>query len=172
MSRDAGGVVVGVVTDVEDPEGEGRVEVNFPWLDEDTRSMWAPVAAPMAGPGRGAFFMPERGDEVLLAFEHNDFDHPYVIGFLWNGEDAPPSEDVRQRIIRSVNGHTIRFVDSTPGSGGSGALVIEDANNNRITMSNGKISIKSVAVLELEAPTIILKGPGYMRLITPNSNPI
>ena len=83
------GVVTGIVKSLQDPDGQGRIELQFPWLSESVRSSWAPVAAPMAGKERGAFFMPEEGDEVLVAFEHGNFDHPFIIGFLWNGVDAP-----------------------------------------------------------------------------------
>ncbi len=75
-------------------------------------------------------------------------------------------------MIKTVNGHAIRFLDSTPANGDRGAVIIEDANGNKITLSNGKITIKSVAVLELDAPSITLKGPGYRRAVTPNNNPI
>ena len=126
----------------------------------------------MAGGGRGAFFMPELGDEVLVAFDRGDVNHAYAIGFLWNGRDKPPTTSVRERMIRSVNGHAIRFLDSTPANGDKGAIIIEDAHGNRITLSNGKITIKSVAVLELDAPVITLKGDGYRRIVTPNNNPI
>jgi uncharacterized protein involved in type VI secretion and phage assembly len=166
------GVVIGVVTEREDPSCEGRIKVKFPWLDETTFSTWAPVASPMAGNGRGAFLMPEIDDEVLVAFEHGDFDHPHVVGFLWNGVDEPPSSDVRQRIIRSKNGHAIRFVDSSADAGSMGALIIEDAHGNCITLSNGKITIKSTAIIDINAPLITLSGPGYHRLVVPSSNPI
>jgi len=174
MSRQYG-VVVGTVRDVNDPQGEGRVQVEFPWMEGNNRSYWAPVAAAMAGgagKSYGAWFMPEKDDEVLVAFDHGDVNHPYIIGFLWNGQDKPPSESVRERMFKSVNGHAIRFLDSTPDGGSLGALVIEDAHGNRITLSNGKIAIKSVAILEIDAPAIILQGPGYRRVVTPNSNPI
>jgi uncharacterized protein involved in type VI secretion and phage assembly len=166
------GVVIGVVTSRNDPEHQGRVQVRFPWLDDELRSAWASVAAPMAGGGRGFYFMPEEQDEVLLAFQHGDFDHPFVVGFMWNGVHEPPSSDVRQRIIRSVNGHCIRFVDSTPDSGSSGALIVEDAHGNSVTLSNAKVSVRSQAVLELDAPTIVLSGPGYRRVVLPSFEPI
>ena len=166
------GVMVGTVVDVNDPQGEGRVRVMFPWLPGDSETYWAPIAAAMAGHERGAFLMPEIEDEVLVAFDRGDVNHPYVLGFLWNGRQKPPSQDVRERIIRSVNGHAIRFLDATPAGGSLGALIIEDAHGNRITMSNGKVTIKSIAVLELDAPTIILKVAGSRRVVTPNPNPI
>jgi hypothetical protein len=95
-----------------------------------------------------------------------------VVGFLWNGKDEPPADHVRLRRIQSVNGHRISFIDATPSGGSKGALVIEDAHGNTISLSNGKITIKSVGLLELNAPLITLQGPGYRRVVTPNSNPI
>ncbi len=168
------GLVTGLVTAVDDKEGEGRIKVSYRWLDDEHQTDWVRIAAPMAGPGRGAFFMPEVEDEVLLGFEHGDVRHPYVLGFLWNGVDAPPADHVRLRRFRSVNGHQISFIDSTPAGGSKGALVVEDAHGNVVTLSNGKVVVKSVGVLQLEAPTIILQGPGggWRRVVTPNSNPI
>ena len=83
------GVVVGVVTNNQDPDGMHRVKVHFPWLSDDVESNWARVAAPMAGGNRGVYFLPEVDDEVLVAFEHGKVDHPYVIGSLWNQQDRP-----------------------------------------------------------------------------------
>ena len=166
------GVMLGTVTNVDDPMGQGRVRLQFAWLGGENETFWAPIAAAMAGDMRGAFFMPEVGDEVLVAFERGDINFPYVIGFLWNGPDRTPSKSVHERIFKSVNGHAIRFLDSTPDGGSKGAVVIEDAHGNRITLSSGKITIKSVAVIEIDAPVITLQGPGYKRIVTPNSNPI
>jgi phage baseplate assembly protein V len=136
-------------------------------------SRWAPIASPMAGNDRGVWMVPEVGDEAILAF-HNGVPHrPYVLGFLWNGQDRPPSTAVRERVIRSRNGHTIRFIDSTPTQGGNkGALSIEDPHGNRIVLTNGKVTIKSTGVLELDAPTVVIGGTTYRRVVTPNSNPI
>ena len=122
------GVVIGLVTSVDDPEEQGRIKVHFPWLDEGHETDWIRIATLMAGNDRGAFFMPEVGDEVLVAFEHGEARFPYVIGFLWNGQDAPPGAHVRDRIFKSKNGHQIRFLDSTPGSGDQGGIVLEGAS--------------------------------------------
>ena len=70
--------------------------------------------------------------------------------------------DIIERIIRSKN-HTIRMIDATPGEDGSGSVVIEDANNNRIVLSNGKILLKAEAIIEFDAPIIRFKGPGRDR---------
>jgi uncharacterized protein involved in type VI secretion and phage assembly len=166
------GVVIGVVTNRDDLDGLGRVEVTFPWMDDTVKSAWAPIGAAMSGGGRGCFFMPELDDEVLVAFEHGQFEHPFIVGFLWNGKDRPPSEDVRERMIRSVNGHTIRFLDSTPSAGNLGGIVIEDAHGNRIVMTQAKIAISATAVLELEAPVVVIKGPGYRRVVRQQTLPV
>jgi uncharacterized protein involved in type VI secretion and phage assembly len=162
------GVVTGLVTNVDDPEKRGKIKVCFRWLSETHETDWTRIATTMGGGGRGTFFMPEVNDEVLVAFEQGDVRFPYVVGFLWNGQDAPPADHVRLRRIQSVNGHRISFIDATPDSGSKGALVIEDAHGNTISMSNGKIAIQSVAVLALKAPIITLND----RVVCPNPNPI
>ena len=129
------GVVVGIVKDIEDPLGEGRVRVQFPWLSEDELSGWAPIARTMAGKERGFYYMPELEDEALLAFELGDFDHPYVIGFLHNGVDLPPDDDIDAKVrrVKTVSGHILEF-DDRPGqerveleTQGGHHLVMEDA---------------------------------------------
>jgi uncharacterized protein involved in type VI secretion and phage assembly len=161
-------VVTGLVTNVQ----PGRVKASYRWLDDNHETDWMRIATMMGGADRGSFMMPKINDEALIAFDHGDTRFPYVVGFLWNGQDQPPGTDVRDRKLVSVNGHTVEFLDSTPDGGSLGALVIEDAHGNRITMSNGKIRIESVSVLELVAPSITLSGPGYSRLIARNNNPI
>jgi uncharacterized protein involved in type VI secretion and phage assembly len=114
MSR-IGGVVVGKVKDVKDPEGEGRIQIEFPWMAGKNDGYWAPAATLMAGGKRGSWFMPEEGDEVLVAFDHGDVNHPFIVGFLWNGADKPPVEDEaideHVRRLRTVKGHTLDFDD-------------------------------------------------------------
>ncbi len=114
-------VVVGIVTDNNDPEGGiGRVKVKFPWLDDSSQSWWARISSPMAGPERGFFFLPEVDDEVLVAFEHGDVTRPFVIGALWNGQDKPPKKNaevlegskVKERLIKTRAGHVISLDDS------------------------------------------------------------
>jgi phage baseplate assembly protein V len=167
------GLVLGVVQDVDHPEGEGAIRVTYPWLDGRSVSNWAPVAAPMAGDDRGVWMVPEVGDEAVIGFVREDRDSPIILGFLWNGVDRPPSSAVRERVIRSVNGHTIRFIDSTPTTGGNmGALALEDAHGNQIVMTNGKVTIKSTGLLQLDAPTVVIGGTTYRRVVTPSSNPI
>ncbi|MBO1076178.1 phage baseplate assembly protein V [Roseomonas marmotae] len=166
------GLVTGTVADVDDPLGEGRIRVNIDNMPGKPLTDWAPVAAAMSGGGRGCWLMPEVGDEAVVGFLHGDPKAPLVLGFLWNGRDKPPSKSARERMIRSLNGHTIRLIDADPEAGAQGAVVIEDAHGNRITLSNGRISISAVALLALEAPIITLSGTGWSRVVSPSSNPI
>lgn len=147
------GVVVGVVTDNQDPEGLGRVRLRFPWLSGEHTSAWARVAAPMAGPSRGAYFLPEVEDEVLVAFEHGRPEFAYVVGSLWNGKDRPPAPNTvgkDQRILRSRSGLQITLDDTA----GAEKLELRDRDGkNRIVIdvTAGAITIQSAAELKLVA---------------------
>jgi uncharacterized protein involved in type VI secretion and phage assembly len=159
---------------VNDPEGLGRVQLEFPWLHETYRTDWVPIATPMTGPQRGQFFMPEIGDEALVAFEHGDFDHPFIVGFLWNGVDKPPETEVKNRVILTPGGHTLRFEDKdgakrvelksndghriTLDDAGHEITVSDSGGSNRmvIQISTGKIKIEAATNVTVEAPTINL----------------
>ncbi len=112
------GVVSARVVDHHDPRRMGRVKVKYPWL-EDGETGWARMVTPHAGEDRGFMFMPEIGDEVLVAFEHGDPERPIVIGALWNGVDHAPRDefwggdievnDVKRIVTKS--GHRIQIID-------------------------------------------------------------
>lgn len=148
------GVVIGLVTNSEDPEKLGRVKVKYPWLSETDESNWARIATPMAGKERGFFFPPEVDDEVLIAFEQGDTRFPYVVGSLWNGKDAPPVVNDGKsnlRMIKSRSGHIIQFNDE---NGKETIEIIDKSTKNKITIdtSSNTISITSEADIELSAP--------------------
>ena len=75
------------MTDLDDHENQYRVKVEFPWLSDDVSGVWARVVVPMAGDQRGTWFMPEVGDEVLVAFERGELDRPFLIGRVYDGDD-------------------------------------------------------------------------------------
>ncbi|MGA2812503.1 MAG: phage baseplate assembly protein V [Candidatus Acidiferrum sp.] len=133
MSKVAG-VVTGLVTAVKDPDQQGRVQLSFPFLGGQNQSTWAPVATLMAGRGRGSWFMPEVGDEVLVAFDHGNFDHPFVIGFLWNGQDQPPASDITPSVrrLQTVSGHKVDFDDRD----GSQKITIKTQGGHTIEMND------------------------------------
>ena len=159
--------MVGIVKSVDDPMGQGRIQVDLEGPPGAAAPTGRQSLPSMAGNGRGGWFMPELEDEVVVAFLGGDPEQPVIVGFTWNGKDAPPSQHPRERLYRSLNGHTIRIIDSPPGHKGSGSLTIEDANGNVISLSNGKIHLKAVALIEIDAPMITLQGPGWRRVVSP-----
>ncbi len=149
------GVVSGIVTNNKDPEKMGRVKIKIPRISGDEESNWARVASLMGGNDRGAFFLPEVDDEVLVAFEYGDINMPYIIGALWNGKDKPPEQNVNGknniRVIKSRSGHIIRF-DDTENS--ERIEIVDKTQKNMIVIDtkNNSIIIKSDKDIELSAP--------------------
>ncbi len=140
------GVAVGVVTNIKDPEGLGRVKVKFPWLSEKDESYWARVVTPMAGKERGIYFLPEVEDEVLVVFERGDIEFPYILGGLWNGKDKPPlsNDDGKnnQRMLKSRSGHTIVLDDTENGE----KIVISDKTQKNTIEIDSKNNTMTLAV--------------------------
>ena len=150
------GVVVGIVTNNQDPDNMHRVKVRFPWLSADDDSNWARVATPMAGNGRGMYFLPEVDDEVLVAFEHGSIEHPYIVGSLWNGKDQAhennSDKENNNRGLKSRCGHIIRLCDR---SGSESIEIIDKTGNNKITIetSGNKISIEATGDISITSQT-------------------
>jgi uncharacterized protein involved in type VI secretion and phage assembly len=137
------GVVIGLVRDVHDPEEQGRVKVSYPWLSaDDSYAGWAPVARPMAGKERGYWYAPEVDDEVLVAFEHGDLNHPMVLGFLHNGVDKPPGTDVNVRRVRTVSGNVLDFNDNS----GQEQIHLHTRNGTKVTINEtpSEITLETV----------------------------
>ncbi|MCU0526256.1 MAG: phage baseplate assembly protein V [Elainella sp. Prado103] len=119
------GVTTGIVVDVTDPLGLGRVQVQLAMMTCGDVSAWARVATPMAGSslipsvaGYGFYFIPEIGTEVLVVFENGDMNHPFVIGCLWNSlppaaRPPVPSPLAGIRGIRTTVGSQVVFSDLT-----------------------------------------------------------
>jgi len=124
-------LLVGKVTNNQDPKKLGRVRVKFPTLTEEHESNWARVVAVGAGANRGFDCLPEIDDEVLVAFEHGDIHRPYILGGVWNGKDAPPEKvtdsiadgKVRLRTVKTRTGHTLQFVEEDKGGSKKGIYV-------------------------------------------------
>jgi uncharacterized protein involved in type VI secretion and phage assembly len=157
------GVVIGVVTNNRDPEGMHRVKVHFPWLGTEDESDWARVVSPMTGNGRGLYLLPEVDDEVLVAFEHGRVDHPYVIGALWNGQDAPPENNGNgtndHRSFTSRSGHLLRFDDA---DGQEKIEIVDKSGDNRIVIDTSarKIRIEASGDIEITSSTGKVKISG------------
>jgi uncharacterized protein involved in type VI secretion and phage assembly len=110
------GLVEAIVVDNIDPQRLGRVKVKFPSLPNMPQSFWARLMMPMAGQERGWMTIPEKEDEVLVAFLHGDFQHAVILGALYNGVDTPPyaNEDGMNnlRVFQSRSGHRLTFDDT------------------------------------------------------------
>lgn len=172
------GVVVGIVTNNQDPEGMHRVKVRFPWLTLDHESHWARVVAPMAGGKRGIYVLPEADDEVLVAFEHGSLEHPYVVGSLWNGKDKPPENNGDgkndNRSFTSRSGHVVRLCDSNGDERieiidktGDNRIVIHSADNKISVEAKGDISVKSATgkmTLDAQGDISITSSAGKVKI--------
>ncbi len=140
------GVVSARVVEHADPRGMGRIQIRYDWMDEE-KSAWARMTTPSAGGGRGFMFMPEVGDEVLVAFEHGDPERPYIIGALWNGVDSAPRQGF-------WDGEAMQAV------GSNGAQLAADMARNDIkrivTKSGNRIQLVDVGGKE----SIVISTPG------------
>jgi uncharacterized protein involved in type VI secretion and phage assembly len=188
--RRINGVSAGIVTNNQDPEGLGRVKIKFPWLSDDNETDWVRISTLMAGGERGSFFLPEVGDEVLVAFEHGDINHPFVIGALWNGVDKPPetNSDGRNNIrkIKSRSGHEIIFNDDDTAlqekieihTNSGHKIVLDDSvgqekieivdktGSNKITIDSvqNSMNIESVLQLKIKSAVVEIEGTSSLTL--------
>jgi uncharacterized protein involved in type VI secretion and phage assembly len=149
------GLVTALVTNSKDPENLGRVKLTFPQLSDQEESWWAPVIGAGAGNARGFMVIPEVNDEVLVGFAYGDLNHPYVLGGLWNGQDALPetpvsNSDVDVRVFKTRSGHVLRFTDK---SGEEKIELIDKTQNNLFTIdsSSGDVTIKAAGNITIEA---------------------
>ena len=175
------GCYPGLVSDIKDPDQQGRVKVTLPW-SPDTGSgryeAWARLATMMGGNNRGSWFVPDVNDEVLLVFEGGDTRRPYVVGALWNGSDAPPesmdgSGNNYKKVIRSRNGVKLtlddddgkeKFICETPGGqkitlkDGPGAIEIEDSNGNSIKLESSGVTVTASAKVTINASQVTVSA--------------
>ncbi len=169
------GLYPALVTDNQDPDNQGRVRVRLPWSPDSNGAAyenWARLATMMAGADRGSWFIPDVDDEVLVGFEAGDPRRPYVVGMLWNGNDAPPEQmdsDNNLKTILSRAGIRITMDDTqgavklTLSTPGGHSLVFDDADlsitatdttGNVIKMEASGISITASAQIKMDAALI------------------
>jgi uncharacterized protein involved in type VI secretion and phage assembly len=171
------GIYPGLVSDIKDPNGSGRVKVTLPWSPDtasDHYEAWARVTTFMGGNNRGSWFIPDVNDEVLLAFESGDPRRPYVLGGLWNGSDKPPQSmdgggQNNLKVLRSRNGVKITLDDTsgqenciveTPGGqkitlhDGPGSVEVVDSNGNSVKMQASGITVNASAKVTVTASMV------------------
>lgn len=162
------------VVENKDEQKLGRIRVQFPWQEIQSKEMktpWLRIAVPYAGASKGHQFVPEIGEEVMVGFEMNNAERPYIIGSFYNGGNGKPDENWAVskeedgttnniKAIRTRNGHTILFNDK----GDAGLLEIYDNKNNtyHITLSadDKKITIYSAGNVEVIADNDINVNAG------------
>jgi len=142
-----------------DPLGQGRVLVEFPFAQDRVNTTWLRVMTLDAGSSnevsknRGMVFIPEIGDQVMIGFEFGDPNRPYVMGSLFHGKNGRGGQDdnhIKSVITRS--GHTIEFNDSEASLG----ITIKDKNDNVIHLdTQGKnIMISAPETIMMNAKNI------------------
>jgi Rhs element Vgr protein len=165
------GLQIGVVVSNEDPDGEHRVRVRMPLVNNEEEGAWARVAALDAGKERGFFFRPEIGDEVVLGFLNDDPRQAVILGMLHSSAKPAPlpgSGDNHEKGYQSRSKMKIYFNDEkkvmqfeTPAgnkltlSEADKSILIEDQNSNKIEMTADGIKIESSKAIELKSGTEI-----------------
>ncbi len=175
------GVYPALVSDIQDPDNQGRVKVTLPWSPDANGARyeaWARLATFMAGNNRGSWFVPDVNDEVLVAFEGGDTRRPFVLGSLWNGSDAPPETmdgggRNDRKVLRSRNGVKVTLDDQsgqeqlileTPGGqkvtlkDGPGTITIEDSNGNSVKLESAGITVTASAKVTINASQVAVSA--------------
>lgn len=149
------GVFPGLVSNLQDPDGKGRIKVEFPMMPtnqgQKLESDWMRLAAPMAGNGRGLMLIPEVGDEVLVVFEGGNPHRGYIIGSLWGGDSVPYSAYhdngvPTTRGLKTTSGHELTFSDKS----GEETITLKDKAGNTLLFDAANQLIKFTAVKDME----------------------
>ena len=167
----AANLQTGIVQAIDqDPGGEFRVQVSLPLLQAGN-NVWARLASFYASDNAGAFFYPEVGDEVVVAFMNGDPRFPVIVGSLYskrNPAPIPPDATNARKSIVSRSGLRIDLFEtggaieiSTPAGQSvrlddqAGTVTIKDANRNVVTMAGSGVTVDSAASITLSAKTDI-----------------
>ncbi|WP_452219463.1 type VI secretion system Vgr family protein [Lacinutrix salivirga] len=142
---------VAKVVENHDPDGMGRVKVQFVWQKADgLTTPWIRNVSPSASIGQGFFFIPEIDDEVLVDFEGANAECPYVVGGLYNSQATPPSgsanADNHIKMLQSRSGSFFKLNDE------DGSITIMDKAGSSIVLDgSGNISITAAESLTVTA---------------------
>jgi uncharacterized protein involved in type VI secretion and phage assembly len=161
------GAFVATVVSVKDPNNLNRIQVrvfDVDGINDQDGAVWARVVVPFAGDNRGAFFIPDVGDEVLVVYLGGDSRYPVVVGGLWNGHDKAPDQfggsgdsvdrwtitgkqGTKIAIIEDSSGPTIQF--TTPGqlsgkiTDSGSSIEFTDANQTSIKIDSSGVTINA-----------------------------
>lgn len=135
------------VMDNNDPKKMGRVRVQFPWqMAKNQMTPWLRITTLYAGADKGMYMIPEIGEEVLVAYESNNAEKPFVLGALYNGAETSGygTADNDLKVIKTRSGIEQVFNDaegswkqSTP----DGNFIYQDGQNNTIINAVNDLTI-------------------------------
>jgi uncharacterized protein involved in type VI secretion and phage assembly len=167
-------LVIGVVTNNQDPENMGRVRIQYPALADDAEGTWARIAALSAGNERGALMLPVVGEEVLIGFEHDDTTRPYVLGSLFNGQDTPGDDLVHGQdgsFVVLSNKQILAASKEDMSLTSGGKLLIEVTDNveekykqDWTNETTGKASLKATQPFEIDGQNVTIKGQAQIEI--------
>ncbi|WP_299314602.1 type VI secretion system tip protein VgrG [uncultured Aquimarina sp.] len=162
------GLQIGIVSQLEeDPDGENRILVQLPIVNNEEQGVWCRVASLDAGENRGAFFLPEISDEVIIGFINDDPNDGVVLGMLHSSAKPSPitaSDDNHEKGFVTRSEMKVLFDDDkksisieTPAgkkivlNEDAGSIIVEDDNSNVITIDDSGIAIESASDINLTA---------------------
>lgn len=163
------GVVVGIVTNIEDPEKMGRVKLKFPWLGEDIESDWARVATPMASTKAGIFFPLAINDEVLVCFERGDANRPFVVGSLFTKKIKHPNDKAVEKdkvnflTFKGRSGHYIEFTE-TKGKEAISIIGLKDKSYLKFDTNKGNLDIKMMEDIKIACKNLTIESKGKINV--------
>lgn len=145
-----------------DPLCKGRVQVRFDWQFSGQRTTWIRVMTPNAGSSkevntnRGFVFIPEEGDQVMIGFEGNHPDRPFVLGSMFHGESAGGADvNNKLKILATRSGCTIQIDDDE----NKGSITVKDPSGNTIYADgNSNIIVRAPETISLNARNIELQA--------------
>jgi uncharacterized protein involved in type VI secretion and phage assembly len=151
----------------DDPDGEYRIKVDVPLLLGNNDGIWARLIQFYASSGKGSFFLPEPGDEVILGFLNNDPRFPVIVGSVYGTQNKPKYTPDAQNSIKAIvtkNNLKIELDDknkvltiSTPGgnqfvlSDKDKSILVKDQSGNKIEMTSSGISLDSIKDVNIKA---------------------
>ena len=155
-----------IVTDNNDPKGLGRVQVQMAWQN-DTNTPWLRMTNPHAGGGKGMYFIPEIGEEVLVGFENSNAEKPFVLGAMYNGNESSGyhTSGNDKKVIQSRSGTKVIMDDA------QGSVFIEDPSGNTWLMDGaGNISVNAPKNFTVNAGENIVYNAGGNIVVSAQKN--
>ena len=142
-----------VVVSNEDPKKLGRVQVKMNWQTGPMQTSWIRVLTPDAGTSdkvatnRGFVFIPEKGDQVMVAFRYDDPNRPFVLGSLFHGKSGTGGgSSNKTKSLTTRSGCTITLDDekgSVTIADPTGSTIILNGDNTITNDAKDKITIHS-----------------------------